>query len=51
MAAAFAEIDKIGVGGVIMQFRLGPMAHEAAKNSLALFMRRVAPEFRGRAAA
>jgi alkanesulfonate monooxygenase SsuD/methylene tetrahydromethanopterin reductase-like flavin-dependent oxidoreductase (luciferase family) len=48
VAAAFAEIDKIGVGGVIMQFRLGPMAHEAARNSLELFMRRVAPAFRGR---
>ncbi|HTZ80884.1 MAG TPA: LLM class flavin-dependent oxidoreductase [Stellaceae bacterium] len=51
VAAAFAEIDKLGVGGVIMQFRLGPMAHEDAKNSLALFMRRVAPEFKGRGVA
>jgi len=51
VAEAFAEIERIGVGGVIMQFRLGPMAHEAAKRSLTLFMREVAPQFRGRAAA
>ena len=46
VAEAFAEIDKIGVGGVIMQFRLGPMAHEDATRSLTLFMREVAPQFR-----
>ena len=46
VAEAFAEIDKIGVGGVIMQFRLGPMAHADAARSLALFMREVAPAFR-----
>jgi alkanesulfonate monooxygenase SsuD/methylene tetrahydromethanopterin reductase-like flavin-dependent oxidoreductase (luciferase family) len=51
VAEAFAEIDGIGIGGVIMQFRLGPMAHEAAKRSLTLFMREVAPAFRGKAAA
>jgi len=48
---AFAEIEKIEVGGVIMQFRLGPMAHEAAIRSLTLFMREVAPTFRGKPAA
>jgi hypothetical protein len=47
---AFAEIDKIGIGGVITQFRLGPMPHEAAVRSMSLFMREVAPEFRGGAA-
>lgn len=50
VAEAFAEIDKVGIGGVIMQFRLGPMAHEDATRSLALFMREVAPRFRSRAA-
>ncbi|MGE5202953.1 MAG: LLM class flavin-dependent oxidoreductase [Acidobacteriota bacterium] len=45
VARAVAEIDEIGVGGVIMQFRLGPMAHETAVNSLRLFMREVAPRF------
>lgn len=51
VAEAFAEIDKIGVGGVIMQFRLGPMAHEDAARSLTLFMGEVAPQFRGKTAA
>jgi alkanesulfonate monooxygenase SsuD/methylene tetrahydromethanopterin reductase-like flavin-dependent oxidoreductase (luciferase family) len=51
VAEAFAEIDKIGVGGVITQFRLGPMPHEAAVRSMTLFMREVAPAFRGKAAA
>jgi alkanesulfonate monooxygenase SsuD/methylene tetrahydromethanopterin reductase-like flavin-dependent oxidoreductase (luciferase family) len=48
VAEAFAEIEQIGVGGVIMQFRLGPMAHEDALRSLTLFMREVAPRFRGK---
>lgn len=47
VAAAFAEIDDIGVGGVIMQFRLGPMSHDVAARSLELFMREVAPKFGG----
>ena len=51
VAAAIAEIDKIGVGGVIMAFRLGPMAHEVAAHSLRLFMEQVAPQFRVKAAA
>jgi len=42
---AMAEIDAIGVGGVIMAFRLGPMPHEVAAQSLALFMEKVAPLF------
>jgi hypothetical protein len=33
-----------------MQFRLGPMAHEDAARILTLFMREVAPRFRGKAA-
>jgi alkanesulfonate monooxygenase SsuD/methylene tetrahydromethanopterin reductase-like flavin-dependent oxidoreductase (luciferase family) len=46
VAEAIAEIDELGVGGVIASFRLGPMPHEAATNSLKLFMGQVAPEFR-----
>jgi alkanesulfonate monooxygenase SsuD/methylene tetrahydromethanopterin reductase-like flavin-dependent oxidoreductase (luciferase family) len=46
VAAALAEIDSLGVGGVIASFRLGPMPHEIAARSLALFMREVAPRFR-----
>lgn len=45
VAAAFAEIERVGVGGVIAQFRLGPMPHETAVESLRLFMRAVAPRF------
>jgi alkanesulfonate monooxygenase SsuD/methylene tetrahydromethanopterin reductase-like flavin-dependent oxidoreductase (luciferase family) len=45
VAEEFAEIGKIGIGGVIMAFRLGPMPHETAMKSLELFMTKVAPEF------
>jgi alkanesulfonate monooxygenase SsuD/methylene tetrahydromethanopterin reductase-like flavin-dependent oxidoreductase (luciferase family) len=48
VAEAIAEIDELGIGGVIASFRLGPMPHEAAANSLRLFMSQVAPEFRGK---
>jgi alkanesulfonate monooxygenase SsuD/methylene tetrahydromethanopterin reductase-like flavin-dependent oxidoreductase (luciferase family) len=47
VAEAIAEIDAIGVGGVIATFRLGPLAHEAAAESLRLFMAEVAPQFGG----
>jgi len=43
VAERMAEIAKVGVGGVILQFRLGPMAHEVAAASLTLFMQRVMP--------
>ena len=46
VAEAIAEIDELRVGGVIATFRLGPLPHEAAANSLRLFMARVAPQFR-----
>jgi alkanesulfonate monooxygenase SsuD/methylene tetrahydromethanopterin reductase-like flavin-dependent oxidoreductase (luciferase family) len=46
VAEAIAEIDGLGVGGVIATFRLGPLPHEAAMNSLKLFMAQVAPQFR-----
>jgi alkanesulfonate monooxygenase SsuD/methylene tetrahydromethanopterin reductase-like flavin-dependent oxidoreductase (luciferase family) len=45
---AIAEIDRIGVGGLILVFRLGPMPYEVAANSIRLFMNKVAPEFRQR---
>ncbi len=51
VAAALAEIDKIGVGGLILVFRIGPMPHEVAANSIRLFMEKVAPEFQRKAAA
>ncbi len=46
VAEAIAEIAALGIGGVIATFRLGPLSHEAAKQSLTLFMHQVAPEFR-----
>jgi alkanesulfonate monooxygenase SsuD/methylene tetrahydromethanopterin reductase-like flavin-dependent oxidoreductase (luciferase family) len=48
---ALAEIDKIGVGGLILVFRLGPMPYEVAANSIELFMKKVAPHFPHKAAA
>jgi alkanesulfonate monooxygenase SsuD/methylene tetrahydromethanopterin reductase-like flavin-dependent oxidoreductase (luciferase family) len=45
VAEALAKVDAIGVGGVIMQFRLGPMAFDAVTQSLTLFMQKVAPHF------
>jgi hypothetical protein len=46
VAEAIHEIDKIGVGGLILVFRLGPMPHEVAMNSIRLFMEKVAPQFK-----
>lgn len=43
---AMRDIDKIGVGGLILVFRMGPMPHEVAAGSIRLFMSKVAPEFR-----
>ena len=36
----------IGVGGLILVFRIGPMPIEVAEASIRLFMKKVAPEFR-----
>ena len=46
VAEAIGEIADLGVGGIIVTFRLGPLPHEAATNSLGLFMTEVAPRFR-----
>jgi len=43
VAERLAEVAKIGVGGVILQFRLGPMSFDDVTQSLTLFMRDVAP--------
>ena len=51
VAEAIADIDRIGVGGLILAFRIGPMPYEVAENSIRLFMDKVAPEFRTKAAA
>ena len=49
VAEAIAEIDAIGVGGLILVFRIGPMPIEVAEHSIRLFMKKVAPEFRSSA--
>lgn len=47
VAEDVAAIDRLGIGGIIGTFRLGPMPHEVAAESLSLFMEKVAPQFRG----
>ncbi len=51
VSEAIAEIDRIGVGGLILVFRIGPMPAEVANNSIRLFMEQVAPQFRRETAA
>ena len=46
VAAELAELAAIGIGGALMQFRLGAMPYDTAAASIDLFMRKVAPEFR-----
>ncbi len=45
VAEKLAQVNAIGVGGCIMQFRLGPMSYADVAHSLTLFMQKVAPEF------
>jgi alkanesulfonate monooxygenase SsuD/methylene tetrahydromethanopterin reductase-like flavin-dependent oxidoreductase (luciferase family) len=51
VAEKMAQIDAVGVGGVICSFRLGPMPADVAAESIRLFMTKVAPEFRAKAPA
>ncbi len=39
------DLKKLGIGGIIIHFRLGPMSWEENENSLRLFASKVAPEF------
>ena len=50
VAERLAKIDRIGVGGIMMTFRLGMMSADVANASLNLFMKQVAPEFQRRTA-
>ena len=43
VAEKLATIDAIGVGGLIMSFRLGPMPHDQVTSSLRLFAEKVMP--------
>ena len=47
VAEALSKVAATGIGGLIMQFRLGPMPSEVAAQSLSLFMRQVQPALRG----
>jgi len=42
-------LKEIGVGGLILVFRIGPMPYEVAASSIRLFMEKVAPEFKRKA--
>jgi alkanesulfonate monooxygenase SsuD/methylene tetrahydromethanopterin reductase-like flavin-dependent oxidoreductase (luciferase family) len=46
VAEKLAQVADIGVGGVILQFRLGPMSFDDTAQSLTLFAQKVAPELR-----
>jgi alkanesulfonate monooxygenase SsuD/methylene tetrahydromethanopterin reductase-like flavin-dependent oxidoreductase (luciferase family) len=43
VAEKLAQVAAIGVGGAIIQFRLGPMNYDEVAQSLTLFMRNVVP--------
>ncbi|MBL4720482.1 MAG: LLM class flavin-dependent oxidoreductase [Alphaproteobacteria bacterium] len=45
VAEKIAAIDDIGVGGIILTFRLGPMDYETTAKSIRLFMEKIAPKF------
>ena len=51
VAEEIAKIDAIGVGGLILTFRIGPMPYDATANSIELFMKKVAPAFKAKKAA
>ena len=46
VARQMAEVAELGVGGVILTFRIGPLTHEQTVRSLTLFMQEVAPQLR-----
>lgn len=50
VAEVMADLDDIGIGGVILQFRLGEMPTELAAQSLRLFAERVRPLLESRGA-
>jgi alkanesulfonate monooxygenase SsuD/methylene tetrahydromethanopterin reductase-like flavin-dependent oxidoreductase (luciferase family) len=47
VAEKLAAVGKTGVGGLIMQFRLGPMSFEDTARSLTLFREKVMPTLQG----
>lgn len=51
VAEKMANIDAIGVGGIILQFRVGPSPYEVTENNIRLFMDEVAPQLTTKKAA
>ena len=51
VAEGLAKIDDIGVGGTILQFRIGPSPYDVTENNIRLFMDKVAPALKAREAA
>lgn len=49
VAERLANIAQIGVGGLILQFRVGPSPYEVTEHGIRLFMEHVAPKFQARA--
>ena len=47
VAEKLAAVGHTGVGGLIMQFRLGPMSYDDTASSLTLFRDKVMPSLRG----
>jgi alkanesulfonate monooxygenase SsuD/methylene tetrahydromethanopterin reductase-like flavin-dependent oxidoreductase (luciferase family) len=47
VAEKLSAVAETGVGGLIMQFRLGPLSYEQTASSLTLFHDRVMPALRG----
>ena len=45
VAGVVAELEDIGVGGVMVQFRIGEMTWEQTESSMRLFADRVMPRF------
>lgn len=50
VAERLAVLEDMGVGGLILQFRLGPAPYDVTANSIRLFMDKVAPEFHAQTA-
>jgi alkanesulfonate monooxygenase SsuD/methylene tetrahydromethanopterin reductase-like flavin-dependent oxidoreductase (luciferase family) len=48
VAETMEKMERTGIGGLILQFRLGAMPADVAENSLRLFMSKVAPAFQRR---
>jgi alkanesulfonate monooxygenase SsuD/methylene tetrahydromethanopterin reductase-like flavin-dependent oxidoreductase (luciferase family) len=51
VAEAIAGIASLGIGGILSSYRIGPLTHRQATDSLRLFMAEVAPQFHERPAA